>query len=229
MEQEGATMLRRMLFAASHLPTELPNYWDTVAAFASRGNSVKAEVSTESTRIAMENMHLLHPDAFSSDVELTKELLTIECSITRQALGVPLLSKETKCRSCGGKLLLRSSRPSRMTLYTQSLGSVPATHFHKYCHNYGKGCHLIQFYGYYKSGTGSIHYCDNWMELPYFLSSQETGFELKMLEQFDVELLIGQISYKQKADIYNLTNGYDTTQKQCSSIQKQACPPPVHG
>ena len=34
-----------------------------------------------------------------------------------------------------------------------------------------------------------------------------------MLQKFDVELLIGQVSYKQKADIYNIYNGYDTTIK----------------
>ena len=33
------------------------------------------------------------------------------------------------------------------------------------------------------------------------------------MRQFDIELLIGQISYKQKADIYNILNGYDTTKK----------------
>ena len=34
-----------------------------------------------------------------------------------------------------------------------------------------------------------------------------------MLQKFDVELLIGQVSYKQKADIYNIYNGYDNTMK----------------
>ena len=36
---------------------------------------------------------------------------------------------------------------------------------------------------------------------------------MKLLRQLDIELLIGQISYKQKADIYNILNGYDTTKK----------------
>ena len=35
-----------------------------------------------------------------------------------------------------------------------------------------------------------------------------------MLQKFDVELLIGQVSYKQKASIYNITNGYDDTKKE---------------
>ena len=43
-----------------------------------------------------------------------------------------------------------------------------------------------------------MFYNTNWMTLPYFLSSQETSFEMKMLNDFDVELLIGQISYQKK-------------------------------
>ena len=44
---------------------------------------------------------------------------------------------------------------------------------------------------------------------------------MDMLKHFDVELLIGQLSYKQKADIYNVSNGYDTTKKKCSTIEKE--------
>ena len=106
-----------------------------------------------------------------------------------------------------------------MTLYTDTLGTVSATHFHKYCSKGCKGCKLIQFYGYYKCGDG---YNDNWKSLPYLVSSQETGFEMCMLERFDSELLIGQISYKQKADIYNVSNGYDMTKKECSSLPKKS-------
>lgn len=53
-----------------------------------------------------------------------------------------------------------------------------------------------------------------------YMASQETGFEMSMLKQFDAELLIGQISYKQKADIYNVSKGYDTVKKECSTIER---------
>ena len=76
-----------------------------------------------------------------------------------------------------------------------------------------------------------MFYDANWMTLPCFLSSQETGFEMKMLSDFDVELLIGQISYKQKSDIYNISKGYDTTRKICTTIDpdQEIHKPPVHG
>ena len=108
-------------------------------------------------------------------------------------LSIPLLSNKCQCANCGGKLLLRTNRPSRITLYTDSLGTVPATHFHKYCKN-THTCKAVQFYGYYKLGNGNIVYDADWMMLPYFISLQETGFEMSMLRQFDAELLMSNIT-----------------------------------
>ena len=226
VERDSST-LRRMLFATSFLPCDLPNYWDIIATFASEGCS---SLSPERARNMMENAQLLTPKAFSFDRELTVELIALQCGPKKQALGIPLVPEQTKCNFCGGKLLVRADRPSRLTLYTESLGTVSATHYHKYCRNQRKGCHFVQYYGYHKSTTGNLQY-DNWMTLPYFLSSQETGFEIAMLKRFDSELLIGQISYKQKADIYNVSNGYDTTSKLCTTTSKIQAPSltAVHG
>ena len=41
------------------------------------------------------------------------------------------------------------------------------------------------------------------------MASRETAFSTTYLKQFDVNCLIGQISYKQAADIYNYYNGYE--------------------
>lgn len=52
--------------------------------------------------------------------------------------------------------------------------------------------------------------------MQYFVSSSETAFEVKMLVKFDAKLLLGQISYKQKADIYNYSQSYEVEPKRCS-------------
>ena len=54
---------------------------------------------------------------------------------------------------------------------------------------------------------------------------------MTVLKQFDVELLVGQLSYKQKVYIYHLSKGYDTTQKKCTTIDKMKEPswPPFDG
>ena len=48
-----------------------------------------------------------------------------------------------------------------------------------------------------------MRYDKNWFTLPYFLSTRETAFSTDMLRRLDKEILIGQISYKQRADIFN--------------------------
>ena len=204
---------RRMMFAVQYLPPEIPKYWEIVAKFASQTISKECIVSPEAAKLVMENLQVLNPGAFISDQKLTQEIIKFECAATKQPLGVPLIPNQTKCSSCDGKLLLRGDRPSRLSLDTESLGTVPATHFYKYCQKYRKGCKFVQYYGYHKTTNNNAQYSSNWSSLTYFISSQETAFEMKLLRQFDIELLIGQISYKQKADIYNILNGYDTTKK----------------
>jgi hypothetical protein len=41
------------------------------------------------------------------------------------------------------------------------------------------------------------------------MSTRETGFQMELLKKFDAEILIGQVSYKQRADIYNYVFKYD--------------------
>lgn len=221
MAEVGATAeLRRMLFATSFLPPALPCYWELIAKFASQDKPSEIASTPEFVKIAMENMEVLNSEAFISDTALTDQLINMEYIVTKQPLGIPLISKLTECQSCGGTLSLRSDRPSRLTIYTLSLGTVSATHFHKHCQNYHKGCKFVQYYGYYKHpGSGRLVYDNNWNTLPYFISSQETGFEMRILQQYDTELLLGQMSYHQKAEIYNTINGYDTTKKMCSTIE----------
>uniref|UniRef100_A0A1X7TCX0 CxC5 like cysteine cluster associated with KDZ domain-containing protein n=1 Tax=Amphimedon queenslandica TaxID=400682 RepID=A0A1X7TCX0_AMPQE len=186
---------RRMLFATSWLPSDTPNYWNMVAKFS------KSSITPESAKIQMENVQVFSHECFISDHNLTLELIEMECPVTKKHLGIPLVPLNDCCLSCGGKFHLRKDRPARLTLYTETVGTVLASHFHKYCQNSGKGCKFVQFYGFYRSEDGSLCYNHNWDALQYFISSQETGFELKMLQHFDTELLIGQLSYKQKADI----------------------------
>ena len=43
---------------------------------------------------------------------------------------------------------------------------------------------------------------------------------MNMLTKYDAELLIGQISYKQKADIYNYSNRYEVSPKKLPNNSK---------
>ena len=84
------------------------------------------------------------------------------------------------------------------------------------------GCSYKQHYGYHTANDSQgITYDLNWDKLKYFVSSQDTAFELSMLQHYDGELLIEQlhVSYQQKADIFNYTFGFKPQKKLCHSIQ----------
>lgn len=216
---QDVSVLRRMIFACSFLPKHCPMYWELVSKFAVEGSKEMVDATT--CRVLMENLELINPKAFSQDQELTKEIVSMSGpGNDKQAMGVILISPNNLCLLCQGNLLVRADRPSRVTLYTDSMGTVPASHYSKYCNRSRYGCKFIQHYGYYSKG-GSKHFFfnHNWKTHKYFVSTQETAFELSLLLKFDVELLVGQISYNQKADIYNLQNGYDATRKICSAQQ----------
>lgn len=53
----------------------------------------------------------------------------------------------------------------------------------------------MHHYGYYSTGEPTCtFYNNNWAMLKYFVSSQQSAFELSMLQTFDAELFIGQMS-----------------------------------
>ena len=206
-------LIRKIIFASVFLPKDFPNYWSTIAKFASV-TSENPQATEENVKVMVENLQVFNDHAFCSDKQLLSEFLSFSPS-DGKPIGIVLISNATTCKFCGGKLLLKKDRPSRVTIYTQTLGTVVGSHFHKYCQNFRRGCNFRQFYGYHSSGS-QLLYDQDWDELDYLVSTSETVFEMSMLSAFDVELLIGQISYKQKTDIYNLTNKYLVPPKKCS-------------
>ena len=56
-------------------------------------------------------------------------------------------------------------------------------------------------------------YDKNCLELSYFLSTNMTAFAMGMLSTLSAEILLGQMSYRQKADMYNYVHGYDAVSK----------------
>ena len=94
--EKNAAVQRRMLFATSHLPPDIPGYWNIVASFANQVVSDKSSVSPESAKMVMENVQVLFNEAFSSATALTQQLIAMEYSVTKQPLGVPLVPTRTK-------------------------------------------------------------------------------------------------------------------------------------
>ena len=130
---KDVSVLRRMIFATAYLPQELPNYWEIIASFCCTGS--KSKLTSDKVKLLMENLQIINKEVFTTDLKLTKELLNVHGGSSLEPLGVALISEKQTCRKCGGRLLLRRDRPSRVTLYTEQIGTVPASHYHKFCQN----------------------------------------------------------------------------------------------
>jgi len=124
------------------------------------------------------------------------------------------------CIFCGSKLSVRADRCVQAMLYHNSYGSLPALHYTRYCRK--KGCSFQQHYGYFTEGDSSqATYNDDALSLPYFMCSRKTAFSINILKKLDFECLIGQVSYKQCADIYNNYHGYESTDLEPRYVQNQ--------
>ena len=215
-----ASVCRRMMFATSFFPKDYPYCWKAVSNFATLGLD-RPKIEANACRVLMENVEALSPEAFVSDTKCIQEIVDMKLEPTdTHPIGVVLISRAVVCLTCNSTLSTRTDRPRHLTLYTTKLGTVRATHYHKLCTN--RKCKTIQHYGYTTtSGTNSLYYDEDYLSLPYFIASQETAFEMDFLQKFDAELLIGQISYSQKAEIYNYQYEYPSVKKRHSTRSKK--------
>lgn len=89
------SVLRRILFAAVHLPSDMPKYWETIAEFSSG----RTTITPAQVKIFVENMQVLNQSAFSTDIEVQKELYTNN-NISMKPVGIVLVSPKKKCIEC---------------------------------------------------------------------------------------------------------------------------------
>ena len=203
---QDVSVLRRLLFAAVFLSPELPMFWEVVVEFATAGKVTKGSVTPDQVRALIENIQALNAAAFEGDDMLQKELIFLKIP-GKKPLGIPLISPSSSCLHCGCQLQLRKDRHAPVVIYDTKYGTIPGAHFHKFCPR--QTCSFTQYYGYY-STENRIMFNAEWRSLPYFISSRDTAFSLDILTQLDANIMIGQISFKQQADIYNYTHGYNT-------------------
>lgn len=199
---KDVSVLRRLEFAGSFLPRGMPAYPETLAAFSVTKNESRNSLTPEQALLMVDNLKVVDKEVFKSDEELTKEIVLMKKPGSDAYLGVVLLSSKDRCQSCGAKLHIRGDRGSKVTVYDDRFGTLPGTHYVKYCR---KGsCSFQQHYGYFTRGNSKeVKYDEDWSSAPYFMSTRETAISMDLLHRLDTEILVGQISYKQRADIYN--------------------------
>lgn len=204
---KDTSVLRRFLFAAATLPPDLPNLWGVAVEFATRGKESRNVISPKQAQVFVENLHELDSAAFSTDKQLFKDLAGFQTD-RRKPLGVILISNNKNCLVCESNLLLRKDRPSPVVVYHDDMGTIPGSHYHKYCSN--PACGFVQYYGYYTLGHGmsGVLFNVNWESLEYFVSSRETVISMRLMHRFNADIVIGQLSFTQCADIYNFLHNY---------------------
>lgn len=204
---KDTSVLRRFLFAAATLPPDLPNLWGIAVEFATQGKESRNAVSPKQAKVLAENLRELDAAAFTSDKQLFQDLVEFQTERSKP-LGVILISSNDKCLVCQSSLMLRKDRPSPVVVYHDNMGTIPGSHYHKYCTN--PSCGFVQYYGYYTHGHGmsGVLFNINWESLPYFVSSRETVLSMRLLQRFNADIVIGQLSFKQCADIYNFLHNY---------------------
>lgn len=206
------SVVHRLCFATRSLPAGSPYYWENVARFSIEGKN-NYSLSGDEARVFVQNLQVFNPNVFDSDFKLTKELVktTKGDSPGSDKVGIILRYPVELCVICNSKLCIRQDRSVQATVYDEKLGTMPAIHYTRYCRK--KGCSLQQHYGYYtKSDTSEVMYNNDALSLSYFMCSRETAFSIEILKKFDMECLIGQISYKQCAEIYNSYHEYECDQ-----------------
>ena len=212
-------LVRRVVFASVYLPKDTPDFWSKVTAFVTNNEESK-DILPSTLKAMVENLQLFNDKAFCTDAELIAEIHSFSTVGSSAPLGIVPVSSCKQCPKCNSKLLIRGDRASHLVVYSETYGTVIGTHYHKYCSQLH--CNYRQYYGYHKFGDQSIvHYDSGWAKLEYFVSTSETAIEMSMLRKFDAELLLGHLSYKQKADIYNYQNSYEAC-KVCSALDDSA-------
>lgn len=221
------SLLRRLIFASTHLPEELPRFWEQVAWFANLGlspqSSEEVTVSSQDAQLCMDNLMELDPEVFKNDNTMFFEL----CQSSTDAnnpLGCVLISKNSTCRVCGATLLLKKRESVRkVVVYDLESGTHIGCHYIKFYRN--RTCQFRQYYDKHTTNGMNLYYDPDWMDNDFLLSTHQTAFKMHFLKSYDVELLVGQISYNQKASIYNAIHGYDRNVKKSRNFENMTTEP----
>ena len=155
----------------------------------------------------LENLEFFSKKAFDTDNQLLAELVERK-DAQGHPLGIVLISENSLCKSCGGKLHVRADRPNSLLLYTEDMGTVPGTLFRKYCCNNHKGCTLTQHYGFHSFNdheTAESVADSNWAELPFLYQPIKLGFLCHSFKNLMLSYCLDRCRTNRKVTIINTT------------------------
>ena len=114
---KDVSVLRRLLFAATNLPSDLPNVWGIAVEFATVGKVKRNAIDPDTAQSVMENIASFDKCALNKDDAFLKELINWIPKYGTKPLGVVLITSKKVCTFCKKELVLRKDRPSSITVY----------------------------------------------------------------------------------------------------------------
>ena len=120
-----------------------------------------------------------------------------------------LVTKRKQC-SCGGNIYpVKPRSVSTVTLYTTS-GIQNADHIRSSCQD----CRKYFYFGYCSSQQGKSavqrrEFDEDALDQTYLITSHSTGFEIKLLYDWSLQILISFANFEGLSEIYNSLHGGD--------------------
>ena len=178
------SIIRRFVFR-EHQDTDSEETNNAVTTFASEA----------------ESLLYLHPTILSSDKDLFKEFhdFTLMCG---QPMASILVTTQQICRQCG-KTLVVDGKQHPIVIYSSHRGSYVGCRLTKLC----RKCKIYEHYGYWTI-NGEKHYDDHTLQLEFLQSSEDSAFEMALLEQYSNLLIVGAIPFSTYTQSYNRRFGY---------------------
>lgn len=82
---KDVSVLRRMLFGATFLPEDLPNFWEVIVEFGTQGRHTEG-IDIKETKLLFQNLKDLDCTAFATDQELFSDLVSLKIGKSHLAL-----------------------------------------------------------------------------------------------------------------------------------------------
>ena len=112
-------LVRTIVFASVYLPKDTPDYWSKVTVFVTNKEGSQ-DILPSTVKTMVENLQLLNDRVFSTDAQMMAEIHDISPHGRGNPLGIVLVSCHMECHECGGRLLVRGDRASRLVVYTET-------------------------------------------------------------------------------------------------------------
>ena len=93
---KDVSVLRKLLFAATHLPSNLPNLRGITVEFATAGKVSCNDIVVKTAKSLLENIEVFDREALKKDTCLLKELVEWVPTPALEPLGIVLVSKQER-------------------------------------------------------------------------------------------------------------------------------------